>query len=571
MRDTKKHRAGVVAILALIVTSILIYGCQTDFFKIKIKIINILTTEGNSINAKVYIPEDASSENRKATIITTGGGDNEYVMVDMINTELSRRGYVVVSYSPYNHGTSDIVATDDYGASEVIQYVKTLGFVDSSNIGVMGHSRAAANTLKTVYPGCQVKAVLSIEYVPELNALHDYDSDTAINIGLIGNRYNEYVTDPLGFLTSEELMKTFGTTEIIPDTEYGNIAKSTFRKVYLVNSTDTGYAFSQKVIEDIIDFFDTTLQSPEVTESRGYIWKYIEILSLIALLSMFVMVLELMNWLTKRIIGKITQASSLNVLYSNEEKRHSRLLMYGGILTGAVSYIPLYMLGKRILSANIIFPQNSTNGQLIWAFFMSLTEAGIILFCRKKKSLSPIPLDEMILAQTKEIIKYFCIAALTFVSVYITLLIKRGFWGQTYNFLGLNLSVINCRKLLAGTTYWPVFAVYFMISGIYQIRFCSFDTENKGRDIWNGILFQTLGMLGLLLINLSGFLFCDRALFHWGRFAFGPINYMIFMLPFVGIVNSISYRRTGKIYLGAFMNAFLFTWLFLSCNAFYYS
>ena len=64
MREIKKHIAGVIAILILIVTSILIYICQTDFFKIKIKTINILTTEGNSINAKVYIPNDASPEKR---------------------------------------------------------------------------------------------------------------------------------------------------------------------------------------------------------------------------------------------------------------------------------------------------------------------------------------------------------------------------------------------------------------------------------------------------------------------------------------------------------------------------
>ena len=124
---------------------------------------------------------------------------------------------------------------------------------------------------------------------------------------------------------------------------------------------------------------------------------------------------------------------------------------------------------------------------------------------------------------------------------------------------------------MAGLTYWPVFAVYFIANGIFQIRFCSFHTEKRGGDIWNGILFNTLGMLLLKIINLSGFVFCGKALFHWGRFAFGPINYMIFALPIVGIINSIFYKRTGKIYLGAFMNAFLFTWLFLSCNAFYYS
>jgi len=108
------------------------------------------------------------------------------------------------------------------------------------------------------------------------------------------------------------------------------------------------------------------------------------------------------------------------------------------------------------------------------------------------------------------------------------------------------------------------------VSGAYQIKF-SFDEQHPHRSTLWGVLFPTLGMAALYLIHISGFPIVGHALFHWGRFAFSPILYMLPLLPAIGFFTHWCFRQTKKIYLGAFVNAFLFTWLFVASNAFFYT
>ena len=159
-------------------------------------------------------------------------------------------------------------------------------------------------------------------------------------------------------------------------------------------------------------------------------------------------------------------------------------------------------------------------------------------------------------------------AACVFACCYACNLTVKWLFGTNISLFCTNFSTFNPRKALAACSYFPVFMIYFFCTGMFQIKYLYFKTGHLN-PLFNCVFFNTAGFAALLLLNFSSFPLTGNAMFHWGRFAFAPILYMLPVLPVFGIVTHWCYVRTGKIYLSTFVNTFLFTWLFIATNAMY--
>lgn len=166
-------------LLASIVSAIV----KTDGGNTLIREVKI-STRGGTLSGVLYIPKDALENDGfgnytspRPAVILSHGYLNSNQMQDPNAIELSRRGFVVFAMDMYGHGNSDLAnATDDptgsgavLGALDAYNYVRTLPYVDATRIGIAGHSMGGMNTGNAV----ALTAGFYTEADMLLNLLHD--------------------------------------------------------------------------------------------------------------------------------------------------------------------------------------------------------------------------------------------------------------------------------------------------------------------------------------------------------------------------------------------------------------
>lgn len=566
----RKNHFRILCALSLIFLGMLFsFMINTAFFQVKIRNFQVITNEGLRIGGTMYIPKAASAAAPSPAVITCSGGNNESIMHEAVNTELARNGYVVVTFNPYKHGSSDIASDSAMGADAILAYTAGLKFVDRERIGLEGHTLGGSYLCQAaaLYPDL-VRSVICGDFI-DLNGSGNFlMNHDEFHITWIFARYGEYTINPMKDLESPLLQKIFALNEPVQNGfVYQNSSNLYTKTAYLANTTNFGYHFSMEVIDKILDTFERTLDSPSTARPAFQIWPAAALGKAVSLLGLILLLFSVLSLLLDSEPRTAEKQSALKSISAVPASRFSVVLLWISPFLGAAAYIPLYMLGKKILEPTLLFPQSDSNGLAIWAAFVScLCLALTRLLDKKVRPAASLP--SIINERSACILKSFFTAALAFVCCYTCNLTVKWLFGSNISLFYTNLSVFTPRKALAACSYFPVFLIYFFCTGMFQIRYLYFKTRRLP-PLFNCIFFNTAGFVSLLILNFSSFPFTGNAMFHWGRFAFAPILYMLPFLPVFGIVTHWSYIRTGKIYLGSFVNTFLFTWLFIATNAMY--
>jgi len=153
-----------VALVLILVGSILANVFNTSMGSVDVERIRFDGGHGE-LSGILYMPEDASADNPKPTIIVTHGYLNSAEMQDANAIELSRRGYVVLALDQYDHGHSAL-SHENYSDTsffgvwlpfwmhsmyDAVQYMYQQPYVlkDANGngiIGVTGHSMGGFST-----------------------------------------------------------------------------------------------------------------------------------------------------------------------------------------------------------------------------------------------------------------------------------------------------------------------------------------------------------------------------------------------------------------------------------------
>ena len=181
---TKTGRIKLLWLLLLIIFVSSLFGqlFQTDFGRVKVEQI---TTDfrGAELSGELYYPVGTSSNDKLPGVVVTHGGGCAYGVTKGIASELARRGFVVFNMSAYGSGLSTWPRYDENGNGENgvvifmstmglldgIDYLRNLSFVDSSRIGLIGHSMGAGRAATTAKTDC---GVLTLNDAL-INLLHD--------------------------------------------------------------------------------------------------------------------------------------------------------------------------------------------------------------------------------------------------------------------------------------------------------------------------------------------------------------------------------------------------------------
>lgn len=164
-----KDRSKVILSICLVV--ILLTGFATHIVKsnngdIVIKEV-VLSPYGVDLAASMYIPREALETdeagnflNKYPAIIVNHGSTNSRSYLDNVSIELAKSGFVVASFDMYGHGRSGYTIDRGFGetpspfegdssllgATDLLAYIRTLGFVDQTRVGMCGHSLGGAAT-----------------------------------------------------------------------------------------------------------------------------------------------------------------------------------------------------------------------------------------------------------------------------------------------------------------------------------------------------------------------------------------------------------------------------------------
>src|SRR5271156_5157587 len=129
--------AGAILILA---GGLLAYLTQTSG-GIRIEDIRFKGAKGDTMSALLYIPPNATAQTPAPGILAVHGYINTRETQDAFAIEFARRGYVVLALDQRGHGYSGgAAATKGFGGPDGLRYLRSLAFVDPTQIGLEGHS-----------------------------------------------------------------------------------------------------------------------------------------------------------------------------------------------------------------------------------------------------------------------------------------------------------------------------------------------------------------------------------------------------------------------------------------------
>mgnify|MGYP002230830005 FL=1 len=80
---------------------------QTGNHSIRIKKMYWESPAGALLSADLWIPANATAENKAPAVVTVEGWYNNKEMQDAYTLELARRGYVVLTLDLHGHGNSE--------------------------------------------------------------------------------------------------------------------------------------------------------------------------------------------------------------------------------------------------------------------------------------------------------------------------------------------------------------------------------------------------------------------------------------------------------------------------------
>lgn len=260
MKKANKRLVGVLAVvLVALIAMGMVIGVDTNWGKTEVTRITLLSAEGDEISAMLYKPDSATPENPAPCVMICHGGNDMLEQAGAYALELSRRGYVCITWDYTGCHWSDIATGSSETANDPISGLQTMGsetvwktvqsfnFVDFSKVVAMGHSMGGVYTM-----GFSLKHQDEVFLQVNLG-MNNYGADTNQNhnfnfVNILGDADESALSrsenNVMNLFGNEQLKRIFsgdyaGDAAALPTIEIGKVytATGTNGKEY----TRTGY------------------------------------------------------------------------------------------------------------------------------------------------------------------------------------------------------------------------------------------------------------------------------------------------------------------------------------------
>ncbi|MBR1226628.1 MULTISPECIES: S9 family peptidase [unclassified Bradyrhizobium] len=563
---------AIVGFLLILAGGLLAHLTQTSG-GIRIQEVRFKGAKGNTMSALLYIPANATPQIPAPGILAVHGYINSRETQDGFAIEFARRGYVVLALDQTGHGYSDPPAfANGFGGPDGLAYLRSLDFVDKTNIGLEGHSMGGWTVLAaaTAMPNDYKSMVLEGSSTGKPFAA-DGTPTWPRNTALVFAQYEEFSTLMWGVdrardvAQSPKLWAMFGTQgPVEPGKVYGDIAQGTARVLYTPAITHPAEHISHEAIGYSLDWFAKTLKGGTPLPVDDQIWFRKEIGTLIALLGFVALLIGAFDALLE---AKMYSRLRLPEIADGTMPAHSaadgRRWTTAFILTAfipALTYYPAFALAGTFVKPSAWLPQGITNQIMVWAVINALITLALMPFAPKRASRAGIVGQSVIIAVATVAIGY---AALWLADL--AFKIDFRFWIVA-------MKLMSAKQAMIFLIYLVPFTAFFVVA--LHVLHRNFSTMAAGRAglYLTNILALTLGFIVLLVLQY-GTLWLTGKLFNpLPDPGFVPLSTIVAiqfvpLLAICAVVATFTWRRTGSSLPGALICGLFVTWYVVAGTA----
>lgn len=595
-----RQRGGAVLVwlicLAVLLGSAAVASrVQRDFGRVEVRNVSYPNFNGVRVRAKLFRPSAASAENPLPGVVYIHGYQNNRETGDGYCIELARRGAVVLTIDAIGRGNSgepgDPSAPDfdpTYGGRKSLEYLRGLDFVDVGAVGLMGHSLGANMAYDVALTDPGVRALIITGAAYDLRA----DTSTPKNMLMIIGKWDEFRQRMTGTRDIErEWMSTPQTRRAFPvpnpeiGVTYGDFASGTARRVVVPRTIHFMESHNQAAIAESVDWMRQALGLPDPLWAvpADQIWPIKEWATLSAMLaglwSLMPLGLILLRtrWFHPLLAGVKGRYACPPRVYA------TYAAVNGGLMW---LYLPLIfvLFGFHVYVVHIdkVFPMMMVNGIVWWFFWINVI--GFLFFRRWHRkqagaggpTLAELGLsfwDDRFGLDWGRLGRTGMLAAILFGYAYAAELVLERLFIVDYRFLFPFASDLTPFRVWTLILYLPFLTAGFLLMGVFlhgQMRrppqagflrtYAAWTAANilvmvAPLILFLGVQYGPLFVNGFIPLVGPGGMFVSFILniFH-------IIGVLIVVLP----ISTWFFQLTGKIYLGAFVNALLLAWMFAS-------
>lgn len=668
----KKITKNAVLLVSLTVLSFLLMLfanlLQTDFGKVKIENGSIVTDLGE-ITYKLYIPSTATTESKAPAVLMLHGYQNDHETSDAYAMEMAKRGVVALAIDEYGHGKTTIsmfergytdhkvtvtygedseedgtyvmingqnrykllinfstlsffndryskgsdgseVKDSSMGGIDAYAYLASLPYVDSTRIGITGHSMGtwASWTVAALYTnavdnqGRDISPKAVVLQCGELfrDSVYDTSKYSFNNVLLLQAKYDEFsyfrdykntVTDELldsplrtGFLKTDASSSEWNTT-------YGSFSDGSARRIELLNTNHRLATHNNHGMTTSIEWFQNALGFDGGIPASSHTFLLKEWLVFFSMLSAIATLFPLSSILLETPFFRGVANAIPERPYA--EKKGWKWWK-GAIITvliSAFTYPFLTQLGHGLLPLpEGIFRMTIGNAFLCWYLFLIIIMLiTTIIPYRKSKKKSGATLDYVDLGLSREFHKasldwgllgrsaLLTLCLLGF--IYILLLIVEALFDLDFRFIWPFFKTFTGERFLEFLVYIPVFALFFILNNskiMAQMRMK--ETRLKGGKAfftvwWHNAICMVGGILLIVLLEYIPFFLGigpGADLLFSPTFGGPFMSLLIVFAPQVVVFSLICtyfYRKTGNVYTGALLVASMACWIITGGSA----
>ncbi|MBW1813487.1 MAG: alpha/beta hydrolase [Deltaproteobacteria bacterium] len=594
-RFSKSTLLFLICLSVLIMAVVAASAVQRDFGRVEVTNAHYKNYNGIAVRAKLLRPIEAAKDNPMPGVVYIHGYQNNRETGDAYCIELAKRGIVVLNIDAIGRGNSGIPNDPNeadfdktYGGKTSLDYLRDLPFVNAASTGVMGHSLGAEMAYNIALNDTTLKALVITGFAYKKDASLEMPKNMLMIIG----KYDEYRKRMTGTNDIEkEWMGTPETQQVfpVPDPKfgetYGDFAKGTARRVFIPHITHVQESHNSAAIAETLQWMRQALLPDEKywIDAGSQTWQIKEWATLVAMFACFASLIPLSLMLIRTsIFTDIQRSASQN--YACNGKPYFKMAALNGLLMWL--YLPfifvLFGIHVYVIHIDKAFPLMMVNGTIWW--FLWINIIGFFIFRRwfkKKSQETGITLSEMGISfkedrfslDSVKVVKTISMAAILIAFAYLCEHLLESIFIVDFRFIFPFASDLTPYRALLCFIYFPFLLVGFLQLGILlhgQMRRPKKDTWFTTYISWSvsNVLVMIVPLLLFLMIQYVP-LFTTGSIplvGPGGMFVSFVLNLFHIIIVLIAIIplSTWFYQLTGKIYLGALVNAALVTWMFVS-------
>ena len=339
-----------------------------------------------------------------------------------------------------------------------------------------------------------------------------------------------------------------------------------YRVFYNPKETHPLNHFSTESTANIVSFFTTALDVENTIPADDQVWFLKEIFNLIGLIGFFLGVFAFGSALLQTPVFAGLRQPVPEALPA-PTTLFQKVLFYGGmiLLTGFSGWsftkvIGWITLGKISLPSWL--PQLATNWIIVWGILCALVSLAIFFLSYfvngRKNGVSPKQWGLKI--SIVNLFKTLLLAVLIVIAVYQLLSFSSFFFDTDFRIWTFAVKTFEPSQAVTAMKYIPFFFIFYFVNSLCINGANRIAGQKEWVNVLLCILSNIVGIVVLIIVHFAYMINVGEITgLWWGPQWLGPLTCipMVGILAFAAISSRYFFKKTGNIYLGAFLNTIL--------------